>query len=222
MGAELHSYQTMFPRLVGAALAAKKRLPDAIAAKAAPTTLRNQWCLIPFFFLLPAITLAADLPWDKYPQDDGLVETYAWCSPCHSFTLVAQQGMSRDRWDETLVWMNEKQGMGVMPVELRKRILDYLAQAFPEEQLSPSDVIVGATLESLPDREGRNETFAFCSACHSMRLVAQQGLTRDGWEETLDWMTEDQGMADLSTELRQQILDYLVWAFPPERPNYQP
>ena len=54
-----------------------------------------------------------------------------------------------------------------------------------------------------------------------MRLVAQQGLTRDGWDETLEWMTDDQGMAELPADIRNLILDYLAWAFPPERPNFQ-
>jgi len=182
----------------------------------------NNWCLTPIvlaiFFLLPIIALAADLPWDEYPDGNGRQETYALCSPCHSFKLVAQQGMNRERWDETLHWMTEKQGMGELPAPLRHLVLDYLARAFPEHQSPASKYTVGATLESLPERDGRNETFAVCSACHSMRLVAQQGLDRDSWDETLDWMTEEQGMAELPTSLREQILNYLVWAFPVERP----
>ena len=102
-------------------------------------------------FLLPATTLAADLPWDKYPQGNGLQQTYALCAPCHSFELVAQQGMSRDRWDETLDWMTEKQGMGELPPELRNQVLDYLAQAFPEDRSQKSNLIAGSTLESLPE-----------------------------------------------------------------------
>jgi len=169
---------------------------------------------------LPGVTLAADLPWDEYPEGEGRQITYAICAPCHSFELVATQGMSRDRWDETLVWMTEKQGMGALPLELRDQILDYLALAFPEQPAPQTHVATGATLESLPEHDGRNETFSTCSACHSMRLVAQQGLDRDSWNETLQWMTEEQGMADLPADQRQTILDYLVWAFPPERPNY--
>ncbi len=181
----------------------------------------QKWVLILIIFLISASALAADLPWDKYPQGDGRQKTYAMCSPCHSFELVAQQGMSRDRWDETLDWMTEKQGMGVLPKNFRNQILDYLAQAFPQKQLQPSNISIGATLESLPQHDGRNETFAFCTVCHSMRLVAQQGLNRDDWEETLEWMTEEQGMAELPADMHNLILDYLVWAFPQERPNYQ-
>ena len=173
------------------------------------------------FILVPAFVYAADQPWADYPEGEGQQITYALCSGCHSFELVAQQGMSRERWDETLHWMTEKQGMGALHEDIRNQILDYLTQAFPENQAQPDNTIVGATLESLPEYNGRNETFAICSACLSMRLVAQQGLTRDDWEETLEWMTEDQGMAELPADMHNQILDYLAWAFPPDRPNYQ-
>ncbi len=179
--------------------------------------------VLAILILLPLTLPAAGLPWDDLPDGNGRQETYALCSPCHSFDLVAQQGMSRDSWNETLHWMTEKQGMGELPPTLRDTVLDYLAQAFPENQLpTTSRHRIGATLESLPDHEGRNETFAICSACHSMRLVAQQGLDRDSWDETLEWMAEEQGMAELPATLRNQILDYLVWAFPAERSNSLP
>lgn len=171
-------------------------------------------------FLLPAFTYAAVQPWADYPEGEGQQITYALCSGCHSFKLVAQQGMSRERWDETLHWMTEKQGMGVLHEDTHNQILNYLAQAFPENQSQPGNAIVGATLDSLPEYNGRSETFAICSACHSMRLVAQQGLNRDSWEETLEWMTEEEGMAELPADMHNLILDYLVWAFPQERPNY--
>lgn len=76
--------------------------------------------------------------------------------------------------------------------------------------------------EDLPAGPGREVTYGICSACHSMQIVRQQGLTRDGWAETLDWMTEEQGMAELTGPIREQILDYLATAFSPERPNYEP
>lgn len=85
-----------------------------------------------------------------------------------------------------------------------------------DPQTAP-DVPIGSSLESLPEHEGRNVTFAFCSPCHSMRLVAQQRLDRDGWEEVIDWMADEQGMVELLPETRQVVLDYLAWAFPVDR-----
>jgi cytochrome c len=61
----------------------------------------------------------------------------------------------------------------------------------------------------LPPGAGRETTFDACNACHSAMLVAQQRLARDIWDETLDWMVEEQGMDALEPEERKQILDYL-------------
>ena len=40
--------------------------------------------------------------------------------------MVLQQRLSREDWDETLVWMVEEQGMPQPDPEERKIILDYL------------------------------------------------------------------------------------------------
>ena len=62
----------------------------------------------------------------------------------------------------------------------------------------------------LPPGPGREEVFALCDACHSIKLVTQQGLDRDGWDETLDYMTAEQGMPELEPGERKLILDYLA------------
>jgi len=79
-----------------------------------------------------------------------------------------------------------------------------------------------APWEALPPGEGRMETYSVCSACHSIRLVQQQGMTRAQWAETLQWMVEEQGMAVLPPGLRGLILDYLAAVFSPDRPYYEP
>ena len=61
----------------------------------------------------------------------------------------------------------------------------------------------------LPEAEGRDEVYAVCSGCHSIKLVIQQGLSRDVWDEVLDWMVADQGMPELDPETRGIVLDYL-------------
>ena len=76
--------------------------------------------------------------------------------------------------------------------------------------------------EDMPPGEGRRETYAICSACHSMKLVEQQGMTRQQWDETLVYMVEEHGMAPLGPPLLQRILDYLAMAYPPDRPNWNP
>ncbi|HHX8298731.1 TPA: c-type cytochrome [Vibrio diabolicus] len=47
------------------------------------------------------------------------------------------------------------------------------------------------------------------STCHSLHMVTQQGLSRQRWDETLDWMIEEQGMDELPGDDREAILKYL-------------
>ena len=68
--------------------------------------------------------------------------------------------------------------------------------------------------------EGARETYAYCTACHSERLVAQQGLTRDGWEEVLEFMVEEQGMLPVEGADRERVLTYLSTHYGIDRPNF--
>jgi len=71
--------------------------------------------------------------------------------------------------------------------------------------------------EALPEGEGREETFYACTACHGFGLVAQQGMTRALWDETLTLMVERNNMQPLEEKERVLVLDYLTQAFPPRR-----
>ena len=68
----------------------------------------------------------------------------------------------------------------------------------------------------LPDDTGREEVMAYCGACHSMKLVVQQGLTRADWAEVLVEMYEEQDMEVLEKEDAKLILDYLAKHIGPE------
>lgn len=61
----------------------------------------------------------------------------------------------------------------------------------------------------LPEGEGREQVYYSCSGCHSIRLVAQQGLPRQRWRKLLEWMVEEQGMSPMEPPLDQVVLDYL-------------
>jgi hypothetical protein len=63
--------------------------------------------------------------------------------------------------------------------------------------------------EDMPEGPGRDTVFYMCTACHSMQIVVQQGLSRERWDTVLVWMVEEQGMAELDTATRAEILDYL-------------
>lgn len=71
--------------------------------------------------------------------------------------------------------------------------------------------------EDFPDGRGREETFYSCTACHGFKIVAQQGMTRRQWDESLTWMTERHGMPELDEEDRKLILDYLEATYPPRQ-----
>ena len=62
----------------------------------------------------------------------------------------------------------------------------------------------------LPEGEGRDAVYALCSGCHSIRLVVQQGLSEKAWDETLTWMVEEQGMAEMDDDTRAIVMEYLV------------
>ena len=60
------------------------------------------------------------------PAGPGREEVFYTCQACHSLAIVKQQGLDRDSWDETLVWMVEEQALDPLDPEERKLILDYL------------------------------------------------------------------------------------------------
>ncbi len=75
------------------------------------------------------------------------------------------------------------------------------------------------SLEAMPNFPGREEAFTLCSACHSMRVVGRQGMSRQRWDETLTWMTEKHAMPPLEGAERASMLDYLEKAYPPAAPG---
>jgi hypothetical protein len=65
----------------------------------------------------------------------------------------------------------------------------------------------------LPDREGREDVFYNCQACHSLRTVTQQSLSRSRWDQILDDMVHVHGMNELEEDERERVLDYLAEEF---------
>jgi cytochrome c len=68
--------------------------------------------------------------------------------------------------------------------------------------------------------EGAGVTYSYCVGCHSEMLVAQQGQTREGWDDLLQWMVEKQGMQPIPSEDRKIILDYLSEHYNTDRPHF--
>ncbi|MET0277694.1 MAG: hypothetical protein ABW198_05100 [Pseudorhodoplanes sp.] len=86
-----------------------------------------------------------------------------------------------------------------------------LAPAQQPRTFTPTD----ESPEDLPPGNGRDETFYGCTACHGFKIVAQQGMTRAQWDDSLNWMTTRHGMNPLQGADRKLILDYLETHFPP-------
>ncbi len=69
---------------------------------------------------------------EDYPAGPSRDETFYACTACHGFKLVAQQGMNRRQWDESISLMVARHGMPAPDDKDRAAMLDYLEQAFPQ------------------------------------------------------------------------------------------
>ena len=91
-----------------------------------------------------------------------------------------------------------------------QRGLLLLGLALPFATVQAQDDPFGA---NWPEGDGRALTGAWCGGCHSLNLVKQQGLSHDGWDVLLDWMSEKQNMPPLKGEQRSTVLGYLTTNF---------
>lgn len=85
------------------------------------------------------------------------------------------------------------------------------AQTQQQRTFTPTD----ESPDDLPAGSGREETFYACTACHGFKIVAQQGLSRAQWDDSLNWMTTKHGMNAIEGDDRKIILDYLEQHYPP-------
>jgi hypothetical protein len=68
----------------------------------------------------------------------------------------------------------------------------------------------------LIDAEGMFVVVANCTNCHSAKLVTQNRMTVERWDETIKWMQETQNLWDLG-ENQEVIVNYLVTNYPPKK-----
>lgn len=87
-----------------------------------------------------------------------------------------------------------------------------MAVAWP----GPAQALQDDEYLGLPGAPGREEVVAYCAACHSLKLVVQQGLDRERWDELLVWMVKEHGMPELDPSDRKLVLDYLAEHVGPE------
>ena len=113
----------------------------------------------------------------------------------------------RDRAD-VIAFLNR---MGDSPAEFGR------ASAAPAAVSGPAEAEDFGLMVSAP---GASETFDACTPCHSERIVVQQGLTREQWDELMVWMVEEQEMEPIGDGALAVILDYLAAHYGPDRPNF--
>ena len=135
------------------------------------------------------------------PEAPGRAAVYFNCTACHSLERFVQQRLSREEWDKLLDRMVKKNKMHPMEPWARRLVLTYLATHFGVDEQD---------WRGLPPGPGREQVFYSCQACHSLAIVKQQGLSRESWDESLNWMVEKQGMPRLEPDDRKLILDYLA------------
>ena len=75
----------------------------------------------------------------------------------------------------------------------------------------------------LPQGPHRDVVEETCTACHSAAIILQNRMSRKRCDETITWMQNEQGLMDLPSQTRNQILDYLEtirgMASPAEKPS---
>ena len=90
----------------------------------------------------------------------------------------------------------------------------WMAPAVAQTAFTPRD----ENPEDFPAGVGRDETFYACTACHNFKLVAAQGLSRAGWEDSLNLMVRRHNMPPLDEKDRALVLSYLEATYPPRTP----
>ncbi len=83
----------------------------------------------------------------------------------------------------------------------------------PGPSFANPDVPLNPDFGNLPDTPGVDTVYYACTACHSVQTFAAQHVTRERWDDLLDWMVTDQNMAPLPPADRTVVLDYLVRHF---------
>lgn len=109
---------------------------------------------------------------------------------------------------------------GIRKTEDRLLLIDWLKRQTANASEEVAVVAPDPDLALLPDGPGKQETFDGCASCHSIKLVVQQGLDKDGWDEVIEWMVDEQGMDPLEDDLSETISTYLATHFGLERPNF--
>jgi hypothetical protein len=78
----------------------------------------------------------------------------------------------------------------------------WIAPASAQTAFTPRD----ESPEEFVAAPGRDETFYACTACHGFKLVAQQGMTRAQWDDSINLMVRRHNMPPLDDKDRAVVL----------------
>ena len=98
-----------------------------------------------------------------------------------------------------------------MAIRKRKSGLKIIVVAFLAPLLFSAETGMSGEYEfrGLLPGEGRELVLENCTGCHSTAIILQNRMSRRDWDETLTWMREKQGLQELSSHVRDKILNYL-------------
>ena len=68
----------------------------------------------------------------------------------------------------------------------------------------------------LVDAEGLMTVVSNCTSCHSAKLITQNRMSAERWNETIKWMQKTQGLWELGGN-QEIIVNYLVTNYPSKK-----
>jgi hypothetical protein len=102
---------------------------------------------------------------------------------------------------------------------ITRRLLLVLALTAPQaavaQQAQPRFIPQDENPEDYPAGAGREDAFYNCTACHGFKLIAQQGMNRRQWEDSINLMVSKHNMPPLDAKTRDSVLSYLEATYPP-------
>jgi len=105
---------------------------------------------------------------------------------------------------------------GVKSARDRADLIAFL-RTLDEEPVTLPEVAAinpGPGYGGLPPGAGREAVYFTCRACHALEQFIGRNLSRTEWDETLEWMVEEQGMNEIEDATTPNlILDYLSTHF---------
>ena len=162
---------------------------------------------------------------DKFDPETKMVIDENWelvrgyCTGCHSAMKFIQQKLTRDRWQELLVWMQKEQGLKGLSAEDEVKVLDYLSLHYTTDEEKRKQLVKRHKIDEdsgLIVADNWELVKGNCTGCHSARKFLQQRLSRERWQEVIQWMQKNQGLWQFDSDTENKILDYLADYYSPQ------